>query len=1383
MSESFDWFVPPPQQGTGNRPFSQAEIVDALDELVAFTSLEEFHAVLLQRQHILCSEQALITLCLTCMSEWVKGEQENATDVRNYLTILDYTRKKGLEAAMSILMSAVEEADNQDGASEKDEEAEKLPSARYIELLTESLACVSQEEYPAIWAWLHNERGDALADTGLDPYAQKTLTQMIEDYTAFLDVYSYEDAPDDWLNVRGKRGHAYLLAAPWHNPVQDLDMAMDDFNACLEKIPELNASHTAMLTTVYQLRGLTHMEYHTYHNDKYHIEQAFKDYNTALSLITREQHSYEWAVIHAYRGMAYRELSAEQQADMMELAIADFNSALEVFTRENTPGEWADSNLHRGLCYSERMYGERIDNIEQAIDDLNQVLQVYSRETNPYKYSTALLNLGVAYSSRIKGDRLANFVQSMRYLNEALELTSKEINPSGWASALLTRSYVYTRYPLGERANNLELAIKDCDDAMTVFTREHRPIDWARTALNRTLAYTELVKDHHRENIDFAINDYNAILEVLTREETPRYWGIAHINRGTAYLSRMMGIEADNIEQAIEDFNAAMAVFDRATAFENWVLARMNRGHAYILRIKGDAAENQDRAIADCDAVLAVLSQEQIPYLWAMTLKNRAAAYLDRLNGDRAENLRQVVADCKAGMSVLTRESAPREYRDFQSALAKVYELQGRWQEACAAIQEMRRTIQMLVEEATTEERRREVIAERDRPSIHLRYAIALLHLDPPDVAGAICALEEGRAQNLRSSLELDKITLQESANAAARARVETFLVARDEWKKARNLVSDTEFINLTPAERMDEYRHRRPRLNAAYAAFTRARDAIRQHDDPNFLLPDVTLADISKAVPAAGMALTYLAFAEEGGLALIVTRTLSGSLQIEHVPLPKLTRKAAMKILMGADELPPSKLMQVLGGIQEVSFLSDGMWLAELGQAFEMLSMWGTDIHSAMSAVPADSTFHEAARRLLSDTSLSPEQRAQLGRPFDQMDIDERLALGPIFSNHALNAELKRALPTLAELGLNDLARALRRWGVKDVTLVPYGMLSYLPFPAVPFQYADGSTRRWGKLFDVTVVPCAQAKEMARTQATATDRATRPLLVTAGNPYPLPQGVGDLPYAQAEADTVRRIAQAYRYPPETIHYLRRQEVTKERVIEDLAHAWYAHLAIHGRYDLDAPRSSRLVLAGNDSLPQDKRHIYLSEALDGMVNLAGLRLLVLSACETGLIDTGLAPDEVVGLAAGFLQAGAAGVIASLWAVDDQATYLLMSRFAQLYLDPARKWPPARALAEAQRWLYEEATNAVLMVFDPLKEIAAATTSTSLQQEIAEIVARQEREMPLPSGLVSGLRSLRSSHRSRLDEVHLRAAARAMQEPDALPYADPVYWAGFVVSGC
>ena len=1375
MHGSFDWFLPP-QPYEGDRIFSRAEIIAALDALVAVTSPDELHAVLERWQPVLCAEQTLITVCLTSASVSVKGEQENAAYLHDYLAMLEYTRKYGLDATMSILMSMVDEANSQDGVSNLDEEADKLAPLRHIELVTEAIGCIDREDHTTVRAWLHGERGDALLKVGQEQYAQ-----LIDDFTAFLGVFTYEAVPDDWLNARGKRGLVYLSAS-LSNPTWNLTMAIADFDACLEKVPERDDYHK-MRATLHRLRGVAHMDYNTYSNDQYHIEQAFRDFNAALALFTREQNPFEWALTYANRGMAYRGLPVKQQADTIELAIADFNTALEVFTYQDSPEEWADTCLNRGLAYTERMYGESSENVEQAIADLNKVLEVYSRETNPYKYAIAGVNLGFAYSMRMKENRVDNLAKSMQFLNEALELLTREANPLEWAAAHLTRSYVYMYYPLGERPNNLELAIKDCDAAITVYTRESRPIDWAKAGLNRTLAYTDLAKDYHKQNLDYAITDFNAILEVFTRDETPRYWGIARMNRGIAYLNRLMGVEADNLEQAVDDFNAALDIFDRVTTFQDWVMVRINRGLAYTMRVKGSAAENMDRAIADYDAVLTVLSQEQMPYFWAMTLKNRAAAYLDRINGDQAENLRQVVADCKAALLSLTKETAPREYRDFQLMLAKVYELQECWQDACVAIQEVRKAVQMLVEEATTEERRREVIGERDKPSIHLRYAMALLRCDPPDVVGAVCALEEGRAQNLRSSLELDKITLQESGNAAARARIETFMAARDAWRSARNLVSDTEFINFTAVERQTEYQRRRPHLNAAHAAFTRARDAIRQQDDPNFLLPDVTLADVARAIARPGMALVYLAYAEDSGLALIVMRTLAGSLEIEHIPLPKLTRKAVVKLMMGADEPPPTQLMQVIGGQQEVSFISGGMWLAQLGQSFEMLTMWGADVQKAMCAVPSGSTFLEAARQLLSDKSIREQQRAQLKRPFALMDVDERLALGPIFSNHVMNAELKRALPVLAELGLNEVGRTLRRWGMKDVTLIPYGFLSYFPFPAVPFHYSNGSTRRWGRLFDVTVAPCGRAKEMARERAAALDRSARPLLVTAGNPYPLPQGIGDLPYAQAEADTIRHIAEAYQYPRETIHYLRRQDVTKERVVEKLENAWYAHLAIHGRYDLEAPRQSRLVLAGNDSLPQDKRHIYLSEALDGKVNLVGLRLLVLSACETGLIDTSFAPDEALGLAAGFLQAGAAGVIASLWAVDDQATYLLMSRFAQVYLDPRRKWPPARALAEAQHWLCEEATNSILMTFDPLKEIVAATASAQLQAEVAEIVAQKEREAAVPAGLVSGVRSLRYSHKSRLAEVRLQATARAMQEPDALPYADPIFWAGFVVTGC
>src|SRR2546426_5178472 len=35
-------------------------------------------------------------------------------------------------------------------------------------------------------------------------------------------------------------------------------------------------------------------------------------------------------------------------------------------------------------------------------------------------------------------------------------------------------------------------------------------------------------------------------------------------------------------------------------------------------------------------------------------------------------------------------------------------------------------------------------------------------------------------------------------------------------------------------------------------------------------------------------------------------------------------------------------------------------------------------------------------------------------------------------------------------------------------------------------------------------------------------------------------------------------------------------------LFRSLEHAWYAHLAVHGQFDTEEPRRSRLILAGNE---------------------------------------------------------------------------------------------------------------------------------------------------------------------------------------------------------
>jgi CHAT domain-containing protein len=110
---------------------------------------------------------------------------------------------------------------------------------------------------------------------------------------------------------------------------------------------------------------------------------------------------------------------------------------------------------------------------------------------------------------------------------------------------------------------------------------------------------------------------------------------------------------------------------------------------------------------------------------------------------------------------------------------------------------------------------------------------------------------------------------------------------------------------------------------------------------------------------------------------------------------------------------------------------------------------------------------------------------------------------------------------------------------------------------------------------------------------------------------------------------------------------------------------------------------SALVLADG---PLELRDLISTEEDE---DLLGSRLVVLDACETYVPGTGL-PDEAISLATGFLQLGAAGVIATQWAVGGLAASLLKARFYREWRLSAMS--PAQALTSAQRWL-RDTTNA------------------------------------------------------------------------------------------
>lgn len=107
---------------------------------------------------------------------------------------------------------------------------------------------------------------------------------------------------------------------------------------------------------------------------------------------------------------------------------------------------------------------------------------------------------------------------------------------------------------------------------------------------------------------------------------------------------------------------------------------------------------------------------------------------------------------------------------------------------------------------------------------------------------------------------------------------------------------------------------------------------------------------------------------------------------------------------------------------------------------------------------------------------------------------------------------------------------------------------------------------------------------------------------------------------------------------------------------------------------------ANIALKGNP-LPEGLEDgILTAKELAGL-DLRGLDLVVLSACQTGLGE--ITGDGVFGLQRGFKKAGANTLLMSLWKVDDNATQLLMTQFYKNLLAGKSKF---ESLREAQKYV-------------------------------------------------------------------------------------------------
>ncbi|HEX8456077.1 MAG TPA: CHAT domain-containing protein [Pyrinomonadaceae bacterium] len=129
----------------------------------------------------------------------------------------------------------------------------------------------------------------------------------------------------------------------------------------------------------------------------------------------------------------------------------------------------------------------------------------------------------------------------------------------------------------------------------------------------------------------------------------------------------------------------------------------------------------------------------------------------------------------------------------------------------------------------------------------------------------------------------------------------------------------------------------------------------------------------------------------------------------------------------------------------------------------------------------------------------------------------------------------------------------------------------------------------------------------------------------------------------------------------------------------ELSQYRFVHFATHAVFNDRQPELSGIVLSLFDERGRPREDGFLR--LHDIYNMnLPVDMVVLSACQTGL-GKQVRGEGLIGLTRGFMYAGAARVVASLWKVDDEATAELMKFFYRHMLRDGMS-PPA-ALRQAQ----------------------------------------------------------------------------------------------------
>lgn len=774
-------------------------------------------------------------------------------------------------------------------------------------------------------------------------------------------------------------------------------------------------------------------------------------------------------------------------------------------------------------------------------------------------------------------------------------------------------------------------------------------------------------------------------------------------NLGVAYGMRLRGDTTWNICQGIEHLSEILSWFPRAADPDSWAMAHTNL--ALLLINRGDA-EDHDIAKKHLQLALTHRSFARNPRDWAFTQLNLAVAYARTASGSPRSNVKDSIRHAaKARRAAIVADDTrilAQAHHNLASEQFRLSQMDGTSRRVRSKL--LRRAIISAAEAA-----RLSSVVESPLQYGRIKLMMGRILLNRGELNQAVEALREAVA-----ALTVDIVPTE--AREASRLLMELAQQLRD-----RELAADA-------AGRLVEA------ASAAISSHSRMNDrfaAQHQAKSTDFRFAAHALSQADRHVEAlvaleAGQAreLDSLTFTERLDLQTLAYLDPKSADRLGEIHDD--LRTDALELEQGEPSDLAERHAAARDTVHRLPTFENALGQPTLDEICEAAVPRCPLVY--LGAAPAGSITIAIDRNERGDFSIETMKSPDCGSgeiarlAIAGLNTRDGLPRGTPYiaaQAHApeeVDSSLEALTPLIGEHLLKPVARWLTDRGATGVTLIPTGLLALMPLHAICWSESSGTRRNLIEDYEVTFAPSARLRLLCLQRAS--QRTGSPIrFVGVANPLPHPN---PLPGAELEIKQIRGILQN-----DECLTLEGKDATKEVVAQSLSKGTHIHLACHaaGRF-FGAPLSAAFSLSNGEQL----------SALEIARLRIEARLVVASACETGVTQQYDQIDESLGLASAFLAAGAAGVVSTLWAVDDFAAALVVSRFyEELWGTNAS---PEVALRTAQLWLRDADA-------DTIDEYALRRTA---------------------------LRELRDGRRSYVAPTY----------PN--PYSAPANWAAFIFSG-